>query len=460
MFMRLLLAVPLVYMVNMLHLSVETGIPGLNLANIIFIVVLGALLMGGSRYRPLQPKGPITNALLLLYATLVIGFLIAQATMPLDFMADFTYLKNMMFYPLMYFLYRRCGQDIKGTRQLIIVVMVVAAVAGLEAIREGLDYGFGAYQETKRASGPFGVDYTTANRAGVFYAMFLPMFIAIALFFRRQKFWRLAAIGGCVILAVAIMATYSRQSYLIALVAFALLLIRRNIILAAVIALLMVPAISLLPESVTQRIAETEQQDGVGEERLDVSTTSRFEIWGGAIEMWSEHPLGVGVNRFKRYIGNYVPRYAGYDAHSIYFLTLAECGPLGLAALFYLLWRLLRMGIGFTRSVPRSDAEGKALSLGFILVVVSTALGNVYGSPFYEGAVMANFWALCGLMEHYFGLKQQLAARGGQAGVAAAARMPAPADANRIGERFPLAARIAPGRYGTSRDRDGGDPAG
>lgn len=46
MWMRLLLAVPLLFMPNMLHLSVDTGIPGLNLANIIFIVVLGALLMG------------------------------------------------------------------------------------------------------------------------------------------------------------------------------------------------------------------------------------------------------------------------------------------------------------------------------------------------------------------------------------------------------------------------------
>src|SRR5690606_6415103 len=222
--------------------------------------------------------------------------------------------------------------------------------------------GFGNYNESRRASGPFGVDFSTANRAGVFYAMFLPMFISMALFFRKQKFWRLAAIGGCVIMAVAIMATYSRQSYLIALVAFALLLVRRNVVLAVVIALLMVPAIGMLPEGVTERVAETEQQDRVGTEQLDASTASRFEIWGGAMQMWAEHPAGVGLNRFKQHIGRYVPRYAGYDAHSIYFLILAECGPLGLLALLYLMWRLLRMGMEFTRSVPRSDTEAKALS--------------------------------------------------------------------------------------------------
>ncbi|WP_299342931.1 O-antigen ligase family protein [uncultured Pseudoxanthomonas sp.] len=442
MWMRLLLAVPLLFMPNMLHFSVDTGIPGLNLANIIFIVVLAALLMAGRRYAPLKQVGYLTPPLLTLFFALTLSFLVAQATLQRDFMEDFTYLKNLLFYPLLYFVYRRCGQDLKGTRQLIIFVMIVAALAGLEAIREGLDYGFGNYNESRRASGPFGVDYSTANRAGVFYAMFLPMFIAMALFFRKQNFWRLAAIGGCGIMVVAIMATYSRQSYLIALVAFALLLVRRNVVLAIAISVLMIPAISFLPESVTQRVAETEQQDAVGEEKLDVSTASRFEIWGGAMEMWSEHPLGVGLNRFKQYIGNYVPRYAGYDAHSIYFLMLAECGPLGLLALLFLLGRVLWMGIRFTRSVPASDAEGKALSLGFILLTVSTALGNVYGSPFFEGAVMANFWALCGLMEHYFALKSAPATTT----AAFADAMPASA-ASSIGQRFPLAARLSPGKY-------------
>ena len=182
------------------------------------------------------------------------------------------------------------------------------------------------------------------------------------------------------------------------------------------------------------------------------SMTSSGVISGGAMQMWTEHPIGVGLNRFKQHIGNYVPRYAGYDAHSIYFLMLAECGPLGLLALLFLLWRVLWMGVRFTRSVPASDAEGKALSLGFILLAISTALGNVYGSPFFEGAVMANFWALCGLMEHYFALKRRARVPGaGPAPGMATGRLPAPAMQG-IGTRFPLAARMAPRRYGKNED--------
>src|SRR5690606_37795775 len=71
MFMRLLLAAPLLFMPNMLHLSPETGIPGLNLANIVFIVVAMGVAMGGKRHRPLQPGGRITVPLLVLFAVLV-----------------------------------------------------------------------------------------------------------------------------------------------------------------------------------------------------------------------------------------------------------------------------------------------------------------------------------------------------------------------------------------------------
>ena len=442
MLLRLLLAVPILFMPNMLHFAFDTGVPGLNIANIVFLLVVGVLVISGRKNKPDEKWGQLTPPLFFLYAVLLIGFVLAQVTSPTSFMEDFTYLKNAIFYTLLYFVYRHCGQDLKGTRQLIILVMVVAAIAGVEAIREGLDYGIGRYSETRRASGPFGVDYRDANRAGVFYAMFLPMFIAMALFFKGQKFWRAAALVGCAILAIAIMVTYSRQSYLIALVGLSLLLLRRNVLLAGIIALLMLPAMSLLPASVTQRVAETEQKDAVGAEQLDVSTASRFDIWAGGLQMWQEHPAGVGLNRFPHFIGTYTPAYKGYDAHNIYVRTLAEYGPLGIAALLWLLWRMLKLGLVIRRSAPPADTEAKALGIGFTVAVICMALGNMYGSPFFEGPVMANFWALCGLMEHYASLKRQARSDSGPTQSAQDQQ-----DLNSMGARFPLASRAQPGRY-------------
>lgn len=439
-----LLAVLIVFMPNALHFPFETGIPGINLSNLLVLLALAAVVLSGRDHAWTTPtRGMLTPALIGLFVALGLGFVITQLTMPIDIMVDFTYLKNAIFYPLLYFIYRRCRADRKSTRHLIMLVLVVAVVAGLEAVREGLDYGITAYKETHRASGPFGVDYRTANRAGVFYAMFLPMFVALALFLRGQRFWRLAAVGACLILAMAIMVTFSRQSYLIGILSLSVLLLRRNILIAALSATVMFASLSLLPDSVTQRVEETEQSTASGTEELDTSTASRFEIWSGAAVMWQEHPLGVGLNRFKNHIG-YYSRYAGYDAHSFYVLTLAELGPIGFAALLWVLWRLWRLAAHLRASAATShDSEAKALALGFSVMVVAMAFGNVYGSPFLEGAVMADFWVLCGLLERY----AQLTLAGRELRYVDTIL---PVEAT-IGTRFPLAARALPGRYGAER---------
>ena len=64
--------------------------------------------------------------------------------------------------------------------------------------------------------------------------------------------------------------------------------------------------------------------------------------------MWQDHPAGVGLNRFPRKIGDY-SNYSDFDAHNMYVLILAECGPLGLAALLWLLWRMLRLALALRR---------------------------------------------------------------------------------------------------------------
>jgi O-antigen ligase len=440
MLLRLILAIPIVLMPNLLYVGIDTGIPGVNLANLLLLLVLLVLALSHRQAGPAPGVGELTAPLLLLFVALLIGLLIAQVTTPENLFDDLTYLKNIVFYPLLYFVYRRCRQDLAGTRQLIYLTLAVAVVAGIDAAREGLAFDITEFDDTHRAAGPFG-DYHSANRAGVFFVMFLPLLVALVLFLRGRKLWRLLAVAASAVLVLAIMLTYSRQSYLIALVGVALLLLRRHLLLAVLIALATVPAIGLLPEGVTERVVATQQVDAGGSARLDVSTASRFEIWTGALQMWRAHPAGVGLNRFPEHIGDY-SRYQGYDAHNIYVLLLAECGPLGLAALLWLLWRMLRLAQGVRRSAAETDVEAKALGYGLTIAVISMALGNVYGSPFYEGLVMANFWILCGLVEHYAALKHH---------ALAATAAPAPSldatIAQAISAHFPLAEKIAPGRY-------------
>jgi len=425
--LKLLLFFQLLFVVNQLHFPWETGIPALAPTNLIFLLVL--FFMRG-KPEMLDTGEPILKRRLLwFYGALGLAFLWAQVLAPREIIDDLVYLKTALFYPLYYFLYLNCRQDEKTTRQLIIWIMIIAAVAGLEAIREGLDYGFGKYNPFRRASGPFGVDWHHANRAGVFFGIFTPMFVALALFLKGQKLWRIGAIGGIALLAGGALFTYSRQSYILILLSMALLLVRRSVILATVIGIVLVSSVNYLPDSVIQRAEETKQQGKGGAEEVDVSTASRWEIWEGAMGMWREYPMGVGLNRFKTRIGNYC-KYKGMDAHNFYVLTLAETGPQGLITYIMFLVALFRLAKFLRMNAPPGDHEAVALTLGFTMSTVCMVLGQIYGSPTFEGSVMGCYWALCGLMERYIKFKMQ--------GKADAEKPSEPT----MADRFPLAAYL------------------
>lgn len=438
----LLLALAIILLPNALHVSFGTGIPGLNFSNLLFLVLLVVLAFSTRSASPRQqPPARLGAPLIVFFVVLGIGYFMAGPTDMSSPMDDITRLKNAIFYPLLYFVFRHCKQDLARTRQLITLVVIVAAVAAIEAVSQGLSYGIGQYVETQRATGPFG-DANMANRAGVFYAMFLPMLAAIAVFDHRKAV-RVASVIGCLLLAGAILFTYSRQSYLIALLGLLILLMHRSIAATLLASVLLVATVSYLPTSVVQRVEETRRVDATGSATVDNSTASRLEIWDGAYRMWKEHPGGVGLGRFTTHIGEYAPRYHGRDAHNAYVLIWAELGLIGVFAVFWLLWRMWSIAKLVRRTSPPGDSEGYAIALGFKITVFSMALSNVYGSPFYEGLIMASFWILCGLVERY--------------GVLKAATAPAPATARAawpmagMADRFPLAARTMPGLGGPAR---------
>lgn len=433
--LRLLLACAIILLPNAMYVAIGAGIPGLNFSNLLFLVLLGALAVSPKDSMPaVRGTGYLTPPLLLLFSALSFAFLITQIEGSTDPLADATRLKNAIFYPLFYFVYRRSRMNLRGTRQLILLVLIVAVGAGLQAIAQGMQYGFGHFVETQRAAGPFG-DITMANRAGAFYAMFLPMLAAIAVVFQRKAI-RVTALVGCVLLATAILFTYSRQAYLIALVGMLVLLMHRSVLAAILAGALLLGSVTLFPQSVVERVQSTQQVTAAGTTAVDPSTERRMEIWDGALAMWSDHPAGVGLGRFSSTIGEY-SRHSGRDAHNTFILVLAEAGPLALAAMLWLLWRLWRLALRIGRAAPINDVETRALALGFKVAVLSMALSNVFGSAFFHGLIMANFWVLCGLLERYAALKTQAAE--------SELVQEYPTPQLLIADRFPLAARAMPG---------------
>lgn len=401
MLLNLVLAGLLALTTNQIHFPFSTGVPGLNLVNLVFLAALALLLLRGRQ--PPLPTPRLRGPLLFYIAALTIALLISLLARPRVAMDDITYFKILVSYPLYYLLVYYGVRDSRSALRLIAVILAIAGLAAVEALREAADYGF-TYAETRRAAGPFGPDYRSSNRAGVFFAVFLPVFLSIFLFMRGHRWWRLAAGGACLLLVAAILFTYSRQSYLIGLFGVALVLLRRGIgisLLALVLAAVVFP---YLPEGATERVQETQQTGEFGEEQVDESTASRWELWRAGMVMWSEHPMGIGLNRFQHMVGDY-SYYAGKDAHNYYVLTLVEAGPLGLLALLALFFGFWRLAVLAQRSAQ--DYATYALAQGLRVAAIALMLGNVYGGPFRDGEVMAVIWALFALVERLAQLRAQ-----------------------------------------------------
>lgn len=89
------------------------------------------------------------------------------------------------------------------------------------------------------------------------------------------------------------------------------------------------------------------------------------------------------------------------------------------------------------RSPGAARPEAGTFERGFTLVVVAMALGNMYGSPFFDSLIMSSFWMLCGLMERY-GLLKYHAAH------VVAVHTHSTRDTTPVGIRYPLAGRALP----------------
>lgn len=129
-----------------------------------------------------------------------------------------------------------------------------------------------------------------------------------------------------------------------------------------------------------------------GEKVSDRSSEMRIDAWRGGIQMFCDHPFGVGPGNFNQYIGRYAPSVEGMSPHSTYIQALAELGFLGLI----LVLALLGNGLLMVRNVIRiSDClpESERLiiqwsSCGLGAVIVGYASSGLTGHlVYFEG-----FW--------------------------------------------------------------------
>lgn len=267
-FAFILIGILILYVPNQLHLPADLGVKGLNVFNMLFLLTL-MVVLAQHRRQPIGSSNPLKIPLVFYYLMLTVALFIAFFDGHGHFLADLTIYKTAIIYSSLYFLAYFGVTRPDQVRILFFLVLIVYCVAALEAIREGFVYGFGNFAHSKRAAGPFSQGSANANYAGVFYSIFAPVWLLLALDKSRRAKQRLVGLAGYLLGCFAVLATFSRQSFVIITVVTLLAAMRRNVWLAAAAALVIVNYATWAPEGVVERIAMTTQQTEFGTEELE-----------------------------------------------------------------------------------------------------------------------------------------------------------------------------------------------
>lgn len=109
----------------------------------------------------------------------------------------------------------------------------------------------------------------------------------------------------------------------------------------------------------------------VEEEERDESAQSRVVLAKAGLQMLADHPFGVGPGNFYQNIGNYIPEYAGKDAHNTYVRCFTETGVIGFACFVAIILNAFHLNYQTSRRASRlQKAEQNSLRL---IVFGSTA---------------------------------------------------------------------------------------
>jgi O-antigen ligase len=441
----LLLVAIILYLPNEAQMAFDTGIRGLNVINILFLLALAAMLMLG---REASQPAPLRLSFVLFFGVLSWALLLALIGDSSAWVEDVTAFKNAIFYMLLYFLFYHAVRDMATVRILVLALLFVVFTSVVLGMRQAFEYGVGNFNESQRVAAPFGWHFHDANRSAVFFCIHLQIVGAAALFVRSRTWLRLACAAVFVGGVFVIFHTYSRQAYAILAALVFLIALRKHLFVALLAVVVLYHYEAWVPEGVIDRIQMTAvdpaelrprrpppnfDSPGTGlqpahrdvlaldgdpfrpvmepataerEQQYDESTESRFTLWAGAWELIQRRPMGIGLNRFPREVTPYVPpNLAGKDAHNFYVLITTEAGILAPVILAILLGGLFGLSRRLVRLVH--DEEARVLGHGFALAVLAVSLGNVYGSRFLDGDVMGLFWILAALVARTVHLKEQ-----------------------------------------------------
>jgi putative inorganic carbon (HCO3(-)) transporter len=234
--------------------------------------------------------------------------------------------------------------DLKNLNRLLWVLVLGCLILGLQAW--STPYGAFAKGRLESVGGP---DFGESNYFGAFMATML--WLIGAQFIRSGKIGKVICFLAGGFTANAIILTRSRGA-VVGLVAgglVALLLAPKKYRALIAVGLVLAGAgfVYLTDPGFLQRSATIVRP----EEERDTSVQSRIALTKAGLEIWKDHPFGIGPGNFFQTIGNYAPEKAWRDAHNTYIRCLTELGIQG----FIVLGLLILNAFGILRRIIRQS---------------------------------------------------------------------------------------------------------
>jgi O-antigen ligase len=218
-------------------------------------------------------------------------------------------------------------------------------------------------------------------------ALLVPLALAGAWAGRGIGRARTAAILAVALIGGALVLTFTRAAWWGALLALGILLWRRGFGRAAV-AFAFVAAIAFAVPAVRARFSSG----------MSVAANAdRVFIWQRAREVISDHPvLGVGFGGYARiaepYYDRVDPTFGMHTwAHDTPLSLLAETGPTGVAAYFWLWIAVYLMGLRAVRS-------GSIAALGLFAGTLAVHVASLFHDVLYDGEVAFALYIAAGLL--------------------------------------------------------------
>ncbi|MFD1932135.1 MULTISPECIES: O-antigen ligase family protein [Nonomuraea] len=333
-----------------------------DVASVVLIAATAVFLVTG---RASLPRRAVVVAPLVIAATIAT---LASPDMGTSLPGHIRYLQVFVLIPLAVLVTLRERIDAWLVGGALVAAAAVQGAVGCYQVFTGTGASYGG--ERVRAVGTFGaLDVMGMATVVSFGAIIL---LGTGLTTRGRP--RIAAFTGAGLLAVPLVLSLSRGTWvamacaaLVMLVMYSMRTAARVVMVMSAVAVLLVLGLGVGSDTIGQRLASI--TSSVTEP--DRSVSDRYDLWQAAEGMWVDHPLtGVGPRRFAALRDSYAPTglssgsdtedpVNGYQRqpllspHNMYLLVLSEQGVVGLAAFAFLfgalvLWSVIRRGLVIT----------------------------------------------------------------------------------------------------------------